>query len=1069
MRKATMKSLFVALAVTAGSACAGELLTGDAAIAKFPAGLQSMGLHTAKWMQLTNGVEYFYGRFSNMLGTVDGFTGSKNDLHMLRIDYSRAPVKMMFVDHTQESTKRRTTSWTAAQHNALFAINMTMEYRGSGYSKPQPQGYAKACGAVIPNGCESTGTKDGFAFNDDKTYRFDKDWPAVDATTGAPKADAWDNVVTHEAYTIHNGVATWGASATYFNKANYTFFGTTADGVLWACAVDGRCSDSEGLGYHEVAALQLELGCVEGVCCDGGGSTTMAIRKDLMTAYDICGTQRTSSGSSDYYTMCYLSDGSERAVINQLLFVEGPELVDEKVVKSSDTLVFMGDSITEFGKNRTHGYVNLVVKGLAANGINPTWYGVGIQGDTAENMYNRFDRDVISKNPTVVTISAGVNDIYKHVAYQTYCQKERGMVEKAKGAGAKVVMLSPTTAGYGETDSDELRKFVGGVKEIVADEGLVYASTYEHFRAWMNDVDKPVLARMANADLRITCDTVHMSPAGDRQMARAVLKSFGLDMDELSKAEASWNADETLVPLIVPPSSTATISVNLTADEEQSVSGLTVKQLLDRGIPSLAANPTLEVEAGGASIAKTVTTTSCNFNYRTYDQLVAAAAKLGIRVDEAVKCAILRAARGGTIPAPGAPVVGVNGVHCGSTSATFDVRISSVGTSAGSCDVLLRLGTAPDALGASERIAVGEIDSFDVLRKGLNPNATYYYELTFRNNATTPQSAVVSGSFKTMSAGALEPSGGDDAPAIQAAIDAAAPSHGTVSLGGGVFALGAELMVTNGVTLVGQGMSETTLRQTAPHRVMTVRDGSRVEDLAITGGRTTSNWTHGAGALVYDGTISRCHVHHNRASGNNVYGVGVYFEKGSIDHSIVAFNTGTDTGAGGGIGHYNIAGTIVVDTCLVYGNVRTNGRGGGVAFVMNNPNVTIRNTTIAGNTASSTGGGIADETYNHKVRLVNCIVSGNEAVSGDANVAGSLASDSSNNLIGGTPAFVDAANGDYRLSAASPAIRAGVSYEGIGADLDGTAFANPPSMGCYESEQSQPQPKARKRVVFSID
>ena len=327
----------IALLCLAAHASAGELLTGEAAAAKFPAELREMGLHTAKWMQLTNGVEYYYGRFTNLLGTVDGFTASKNDLHLLRIDYANAPVRMKFVDHTQESTKRRTTSWTAAQHNALFAINMTMEYREGtlGYFSPKPQGYAKADGAVIPNGAEATGTKAGFAFNDDKSYKFDKDWPAVDPETGKTKADAWDNVVTHEAYTIHDGVATWGANATYFSRANYTFFGTTADGVLWAGAVDGRREGvSDGLAYHEVAALQQALGCVGGVCCDGGGSTTMAIRKDLMTSSDICDTQKTSADSSDYYTMNYLSGrtvaginigaGTERAVINQLLFVPAP-------------------------------------------------------------------------------------------------------------------------------------------------------------------------------------------------------------------------------------------------------------------------------------------------------------------------------------------------------------------------------------------------------------------------------------------------------------------------------------------------------------------------------------------------------------------------------------------------------------------------------------------------------------------------------------------------------------------------------------------------------------------------
>ena len=332
-----MKCLIVFCASVVASACsalAGELVTGDAAVAKFPAALQAMGLHTAKWMQLTNGVEYYYGRFSNLMGTVNGFSGTKNDLHMLRVDYRHAPVKMKFVDHTQTTTPRWTTSKTAAQHNALFAINMTMEDGHGG-----PQGDVKVDGAEVPS--LRSIAPDGFAFNDYKTYKFDRKWLDVDPETGRPKADAWDNVVTHEAHTIHNGVATWGPAATHFDRANYTFFGTTVDGVLWVCAVDGRREGvSDGLGYHEVAGLQLELGCVEGVCCDGGGSTTMAIRKDLMTESGICDTQNTSKDSPDYYTMNYLSGrqkeipifgtivlepvGTERKVINQLLFVEGP-------------------------------------------------------------------------------------------------------------------------------------------------------------------------------------------------------------------------------------------------------------------------------------------------------------------------------------------------------------------------------------------------------------------------------------------------------------------------------------------------------------------------------------------------------------------------------------------------------------------------------------------------------------------------------------------------------------------------------------------------------------------------
>ena len=55
-RNAIFKILSAAVAAMALSAGAGEVLIGDAAVARFPAGLRSMGLGTAKWMQLTNGV-----------------------------------------------------------------------------------------------------------------------------------------------------------------------------------------------------------------------------------------------------------------------------------------------------------------------------------------------------------------------------------------------------------------------------------------------------------------------------------------------------------------------------------------------------------------------------------------------------------------------------------------------------------------------------------------------------------------------------------------------------------------------------------------------------------------------------------------------------------------------------------------------------------------------------------------------------------------------------------------------------------------------------------------------------
>ena len=326
---------------------------------------------------------------------------------------------------------------------------------------------------------------------------------------------------------------------------------------------------------------------------------------------------------------------------------------------------------------------------------------------------------------------------------------------------------------------------------------------------------------------------------------------------------------------------------------------------------------------------------------------------------------------------------------------------------------------------------------------------------------------------------------------IQDAIDAAAPTQGTVTLGNGLFEIDAQLMVTGGVTLVGQGWTNTTLKyvgtaNTAASRVATISDGSMFS-MTITGGKVKNNNSGAGGVSVVDnGVISWCCITNNYAQNNTGGGIGV---SGAgtvkIDHTIVANNsagTGFD-GVGGGIGIRGVGSlSVEIDTCLVYGNNvgpgwnNGNSNGGGIGIIARNYNTdtvstVIRNTTIANNSvvgSTSLGGGLyvaqADTT------LINCIVSGNTAeataTAGDANVAykdatiaSAVGTKTTTCLFGGTPLFVDAASGDYRLAENSPAIEAGTAYEGIGKDLADKYFSyTKPAIGCYEYGDYDPPP-----------
>ena len=454
------------------------------------------------------------------------------------------------------------------------------------------------------------------------------------------------------------------------------------------------------------------------------------------------------------------------------------------------------------------------------------------------------------------------------------------------------------------------------------------------------------------------------------------------------------------------------------------------------------------------------------------------------------------------------PALGTVTVTPAVTNATISGAIASVGSDATACDVYLALGASANSLGAATKIAEGATASFSYVVSNLTAATTYYYSLSISNNAETVMGAVKSGNFTT-GAESVDPGPGpgpgptpepgeailpgetaaETRQTIQDAIDAAAPTQGTVTLGNGLFDIDAQLMVTGGVTLVGQGWESTTIRFAGTkagndNRVVNI-SGGVVSHVTLTGGKVDNNGNSGGGAIVTDGTISWCCVTNNYAKRN--YGGGGVFVSGNgsvrIDHTIVAGNsagTAFMDGAGGGICVRGYDGLRVeIDSCLVYGNaVGASGRtsnGGGIAIGARNANTdhittVIRNTTVANNgvVGSGLGGGIyvaqADTT------LINCIVSGNTAeataTAGDANVAykdatiaSAVGTKTTTCLFGGTPLFADAANGDYRLAENSPAIEAGTAYEGIGKDLADKYFSyTKPAIGCYEYGDYDPPP-----------
>jgi lysophospholipase L1-like esterase len=228
----------------------------------------------------------------------------------------------------------------------------------------------------------------------------------------------------------------------------------------------------------------------------------------------------------------------------------------EPLLKSGQTVAFLGDSITQFGAAATGGYVKLVESGAAANGIDLKILPAGVSGHKSNQMLERLDRDVISRNPQWMTLSCGINDVWqgeKGVSLEDFQRNITEILDRCARAGVQVLILTATQinlpldnphnqklASY----NDFLRKAATQRQLPIADLNAAMAAEQEAIRA-------------AGLQWNLTTDGIHMNHHGNVMMALGVLRGFGFDESQLAIAQKKWRSLPDLVPV------TATLKLSL--------------------------------------------------------------------------------------------------------------------------------------------------------------------------------------------------------------------------------------------------------------------------------------------------------------------------------------------------------------------------------------------------------------------------------------------------------------------------------------------------------------------------
>ncbi len=201
-------------------------------------------------------------------------------------------------------------------------------------------------------------------------------------------------------------------------------------------------------------------------------------------------------------------------------------------LKDGETIVFLGDSITQQGAGPT-GYVTLFRETLEKtrpdSGIKVI--GAGIGGHKVPDLESRLDKDVLSHKPNVVVIYIGINDVWhsKNGRGTPADKFEAGLhnlIKRCNDAGARVILSTPSVIGEKHDGSNELdamlTEYAAISRKVATETSTTLLDLHGAFNNYLKEYN---IAGQEKGVL--TTDGVHLNEAGNRFVAVRMLEAAG--------------------------------------------------------------------------------------------------------------------------------------------------------------------------------------------------------------------------------------------------------------------------------------------------------------------------------------------------------------------------------------------------------------------------------------------------------------------------------------------------------------------------------------------------------------
>ncbi|MEO5978732.1 MAG: GDSL-type esterase/lipase family protein [Chryseolinea sp.] len=193
-------------------------------------------------------------------------------------------------------------------------------------------------------------------------------------------------------------------------------------------------------------------------------------------------------------------------------------------------VIFFGDSITQAGVN-PGGYIVKIGEMATSEKLADQYdfIGAGIGGNKVYDLYLRMDDDVLAKNPDVVVIYVGVNDVWHKRTYGTGTDADKfekfynALIKKLQAKNCKIILCTPAAIGERTDFSNELDGDLNSYSNIIRNVAKSNNLPIVDLRKSFLDYNTRMNTENKESGI-LTTDRVHLNEKGNQLVAEEMWK-----------------------------------------------------------------------------------------------------------------------------------------------------------------------------------------------------------------------------------------------------------------------------------------------------------------------------------------------------------------------------------------------------------------------------------------------------------------------------------------------------------------------------------------------------------------